>query len=110
MCGGDVFGGENLEPIGTTRHLIEQGQFGLLADPGREQIVEFGQNEGRQEKRAACSRESRDRRRVSVLTTVDRREEAAGVEEYHLSPKPASIWSTFSARSGSPLAQSGGRG
>lgn len=44
-----VIGAERLQPVGPSRHFAQQSLLGATADPGGEQIVELGQNEGRQE-------------------------------------------------------------
>lgn len=105
--GGDVLCAEGLQPVGTPGHLFKERMLGISAHSGGQQIVEFGQDERRQEQWPTGLAKRCCRFGVLALTAIDRGQQAAGIEKNHFSPKPASSLSTFSARSDLPLANSG---
>src|SRR5205823_14719274 len=83
---------------------------GMRADSVGQQVVKLGQNKRRQEKWYASLAEGCGRLGVLVLAAVNCGQQAARVEKDHFSPNPASSSSTFSARSGLPLLNSGSLG
>src|SRR5437870_2018280 len=56
--GGDVVGGEGLQPVDTTRDLVDKRELGAVVDLCREQIVQLGQDEGGEEQRRGRLREN----------------------------------------------------
>src|SRR5439155_13892591 len=73
------------------------------------EVVDFGGDERREEKRTRISFKGPRNLLVPVLTRVDKSEHTAGIENDQ-SPKPLSASSTRSARCGSPLRNRPGAG
>lgn len=100
---GDVSVRERRETVRGSLDLFKKRGLGAAADPGGEQVIELGEDERREHERWLGVFERPARRDVVALGGVDGGQEAARVEQYHRSPKPArSSSSTRSARAGAP--------
>src|SRR5487761_944806 len=85
-------------------------RVGRERQPGGQQVVELSQHERRQEQWCAGLAEGSDGFSVLVLAAISCGQQTTCVEKDHTSPKPARSSSTFSARSGLPLANNGSMG
>ena len=92
-------------------NLPQQRCLDLHTKPGEQQVVQFSEDEWREQEGSRVSFQRLARGVVMSLVGIERGQKAAGVQNDH-SPKPARASSTRSASVGSPLRNSGkiGRG
>src|SRR4029450_5310843 len=98
------------EVAGTTRELGEYLHLGIDADAGRDEIVEFGHNEGRDNQRLIRALDDASCVVVPRLSAVEQRQQGTGGGDDHRSPNPASSSSTRSAIGSPSMIPNRGRG
>jgi predicted nucleic-acid-binding protein len=100
-CSGNVEFVEDRQLVDAALDLLEQRDLGWDAGVFRDQGIELGEDEWRQDSRRGCLAQRAGALLVPVLVGEERGEQAARVEKDHR-PKPSSNSSARSAMSGAP--------
>jgi len=74
-------GPENLQPVRSTVHLVQERQTGLVTVVAYDHVVQLRHHKRREHQRAAVRREGIREGRVIVLDLVDGDEQPAGIED-----------------------------
>ena len=106
----DVIGRHCFQPVDARDYLLEKRCLRLPADSGSDQIVEFREDERRQDAWRRHRGERGDGPFMHVFVRIERRVQATGIQNDHREPKPSSAPSISSAIDGPEERNSGSLG